>query len=695
MKVGLVGAGHIAAVHVLAIRAHPGAEIVGVADAFEEYAKLFAQEHEIPEGYGSVGEMIAKAKPDVVHILTPPGTHRSVALECLEAGCHVLIEKPMTVDPQDAQDLIEAANRHGKLISVNHNCRFEPTVARARKMIDEGRIGDVVTVEVDFGFNINRYPAILQEGATDSHWCYKLNGGPLQDQMPHPLSMVLEYLGEIRDVKFVSCNRGKVPTPWDDEIRVSIVGQNAHAELYCSFSHRPDAMVFTARGTGGTVIADMHSMVCAIDRDSPLPRGLVRLGSGFTRSWQQCKGAIANIFRVLTGRMDKTNGVSGVVCGFYEAIEAGNAPAVTMDEGKRVVDLIKQIWPEPLRQPRPVEDPPVVARGNPTVLVTGATGFVGIHLVKGLLERGESVRALARPSSYGLGQLKRLGVEVMYGDLSNPQAVDQAMQGIETVYHVGGAMAGGWTTHQAATIDGTRNVLNSARKSKCRRVVYYSSLAVYNVLAYEKDGVIDEQSELQKQPERFGPYAWGKIAAEQLINQAQVDGLSTTIIRPGIIIGPEGCLFFPHLGFVFQDRVFLTISGGRLQLPLVYIDNLVEGTIAAANSESADGKIYNIIDDGNIRVCDYVERFNRRTGIGAKVISLPFLVPWGAALAYEIVSGIGLLKKGATSRIQMRWKHKRVKFSNEAAKRDFGYKTNVPIEEGMDRTFDWYISQRK
>lgn len=695
MKVGLVGAGHIAAVHVLAVRNHPGAEIVGVADTFEGYAKLFAAEHEIPEGYGSVSEMIVGSQPDVVHVLTPPGTHRSIALECLEAGCHVLIEKPMTVDLEAAQALIDAANRHGRMISINHNCRFEPTVARARRAVRDGLVGEVVTVEVDYGFNVNRYPAIFQEGATESHWCYELNGGPLQDQMPHPLSMVLEYLDEIQQVSPVSCNRGKVPPPWDDEIRVSIAGRNVHAEIYCSFSHRPDAMVFTVRGTRGTVVADMHSMVCTIDRDSPLPRGLVRLGSGFKRGWQQLSGATGNVFRVITGRMDQTNGVSGVVCGFYRAIEAGDTPPVTMEEGKQVVDLIGRIWPEPRRQPRPAADRPVVTRSKPTVLVTGATGFVGTHLVEALTGRGEGVRAFARPSSSGLGLLKRSGAEIAQGDLADSEAVRRAMEGIDTVYHVGGAMDGGWPTHRAATVEGTRNVLNAAREDGCRRVAYYSSLVVYDVLAYDNDAVLDEQSRLQSQPERFGPYPRGKIAAERLVREAQAGGVSTTIIRPGIIIGPRGRIFFPHLGFVFQDRLFLTLGGGRLQLPLIYIDNLVEGTIDAANSDATNGKVYNLVDDGEVRASDYVDRFNERTGLGATIVDLPFAVPWCAALAYEVVSGVGLLQKGATSRIQMRWKHKRVKFSNSAAKRDFGFRSKVPIDEGMDRTFDWYMTQRK
>ena len=696
MKVGLVGAGNIAAVHVMAVKAYKGAGIVGIADRFGDYARTFAKEHGIPAAFESVAEMIEKAKPDVVHVLTPPATHRAVAVECLNLGCHTLVEKPLAVTPQEAQELIDAAERNKVTLTVGHNYRFDTTIAKARKLIDAGEIGEPVTVEVDYSFNVNRYPAMTQEGAEKSHWIFKLNGGPLEDQMPHPLSMAIGYLGEVREVKTISQNRGKVPKPWDDEIRVSLNGEKAHAEIYISFSNRPDAMIFTVRGTQGTVVADVYGMITTIDRDSILPRAAARGMTGFRRGWQNMSGALANVAGVLTGGMDKTNGVRDLVAGFYDAIQQQTPPPVTMHEGKQVIDLMHRIWPEPVG-PRQETPAPRKSRSasQPTVLVTGASGFVGSHLVKRLVEDGETVRAFVRPSSHGLGYMQSLDCELAQGDLSNPEHVRRAMEGIETIYHIGGAMGGGWDVHRASTVQGTQNVLDAAKETKPRRIVYYSSLVVYQVLGYREGKEIDENHPHVKHPEHFGPYTMGKVEAERRVAAAQSEGVPTTVIRPGMVIGARGRVFFPHMGFALRDKLFIIPGSGNVVLPLVYIDNLVEGTIQAARSEAALGRVYNLVDDGRVTVLHYINRFIEQTQLQSRYVRVPFLLPYCAAGCYEMLAALGLLKKGVTSRRQMKWKHKSVIFPNDRAKRDFGWKVTVPLDEALSRTFDWYARTLK
>ena len=115
----------------------------------------------------------------------------------------------------------------------------------------------------------------------------------------------------------------------------------------------------------------------------------------------------------------------------------------------------------------------------------------------------------------------------------------------------------------------------------------------------------------------------------------------------------------------------------------------------AAHSDAAQGKVYNLVDDGNVIVADYIRRFIQQTKLGSKCFRLPFFSIYSGALAYEVISAFGLLKKGVTSRRQMRWKYSHVIFSAEAAKRDFAWRSAVPVEEAMTRTFDWYLRARR
>ena len=691
MKVGFIGCGGIARVHLRAVRAS-NAQLVGVADVFENYARRFAAEEcgGNVDVYPSARELIRHARPDVVHVLTPPATHFKAVLDCLEAGCHVLVEKPMATTPAESRALMEAAERSDKLLSIDHNYRFEPVIRQARKIFDTGTIGRLVSVEVDYGYDVNRCPAMLRAGSEKSHWLYKLNGGPLEDHMAHPLSFVYEYLDSIKGVTTCARNRGVLPAPWDDEIRVILDAEPAQAEIYISFGIKPDAVSLTLRGTDGTIVADVYSMTVVVDAKSILPRAATRALSAYRRAAQHLQGGIVNVCSTVFGRLDKTGGISVVVGGFYEAIRNQTVPPVTMQEGHAVVELMHRIWPNPIG--------PVVSNDRtfvvgpdrtPHVLVTGASGFIGSHLVERLSKRGEMVRALVRPSSLGVGFLESLGCQIVYGDLSDANQVREAMKGIEIVYHVGAAMDGGWEVHRTSTVQGTQNILDAGKETKPKRIVYFSSLVVYDLLGYRNGAVVTEDHPQLRRPDLFGPYARGKVEAEKLVVRAQQEGVSTTIVRPGIVIGPRGRVFFPHMGFRLGDKVFLIPGRGDAVLSLVYIDSLVDGAIMAAHSDAAQGKVYNLVDDGNVIVADYIRRFIQQTKLGSKCFRLPFFIIYSGALAYEVISAFGLLKKGVTSRRQMRWKYSHVIFSAEAAKRDFAWRSAVPVEEAMTRTFDW------
>lgn len=704
MKVGIIGCGHIAAVHLQAIRAYEGAEIVGIVDSFQDYARMFAAQHGIGNVYESAADLIEQGKPDVVHVLTPPATHCGVTVECLDRGCHVLVEKPMAINTTEADMMIEAANRNKLLLSVDHNCRFDPVIQLATDFLADGRLGELVCVEVDFGFDITRSPDLLREGAENHHWIYQLNGGPLQDQMPHPLSFIVGHMRAVKNIQVLSRCGGVLPTSWSDEIRVMIDGEPVHAEVYISFRVKPDAMVLVLRGTEGTAVADLRSMVVGVETNSALPRAISRGMSGFHRGVQFIKGGFGNIYKVATGKIDKTGGVSKVVSGFYEAIKNNTEPPVTMDEGKQVVELIQKIWPAPILEPShreatlAAQTPSVSIRTKrrPTILVTGASGFIGSHLVKKLVSQSIPVRVLVRPSSGGLGFLNKMDVEIVNGDLSNPASVCKAVEGIETVYHVGAAMSGDWEVHRQSTVEGTQNIIDAVQKIDLKHLVYLSSMIVYDLLSAPNGTIIDESWPTEKKPQKMGSYSKAKLKAEQIMMEAHSrSGLPISVIRPGIVIGPPGRVFFPHMGYVLKDKMFIVLGSGLNVLPLVYIDNLINALELCAAQNNAFGKVYNIVDDGSITVMEYLNRFIEVTRLPSKIVKVPFALPYFASGMYEVAASLGVVKKGVTSIRQLKWKHKSLHFSNEAAKKDFDWRCEIPMDEALTRTFQWYAKSTR
>jgi predicted dehydrogenase len=117
MRVGIVGAGLNSDYHINFSKAYKGAQIVGIADSDLSKAQDSAKKHGIPGVYGSVAALLRDAKPDVVHVVTPPRTHYDVVREVIEAKCHVLVEKPLALNWEEAKDLYEIAERQGVNLS--------------------------------------------------------------------------------------------------------------------------------------------------------------------------------------------------------------------------------------------------------------------------------------------------------------------------------------------------------------------------------------------------------------------------------------------------------------------------------------------------------------------------------------------------------------------------------------------------
>jgi nucleoside-diphosphate-sugar epimerase len=304
------------------------------------------------------------------------------------------------------------------------------------------------------------------------------------------------------------------------------------------------------------------------------------------------------------------------------------------------------------------------------------------------------VRALVRPNSQNLGRLAGAEVEVMEGDLADPEVPLAAAAGVHTVYHAGSPMGGDWDEFRSAAVEGTDRLLKASLAAGVERFVQFSSLNVYDLLRAGKDRTIDEDWPLQGAGRGLNPYAWAKIECERMALAACRDhGLGASVVRPGMVIGPRGRVFFPHLGYNFQERTFLLIGGGRIPLALTYVENTVEGVILAGTRPQAVGRAYNLVDDGEVTAKEYVERFLEISRTPATVVNLPYPLVYGLTMLYEAVAGLGLVKAGATSRDQLRWKQALVRFDNARAKSELGWEPRVPLDQGLDETFRWYAER--
>ena len=151
VRVGIIGCGKISQVrHIPEYEANPDARIVGLFDMNEQRARELAAEHGC-RAYATLDELLADPEIDAVSVCTSNATHAETTVKALEAGKHVLCEKPMAVTLDECEQMVVCAREHGRKLMIGQNQRLAKAHVRAKELLDAGRIGDVITFRTTFG----------------------------------------------------------------------------------------------------------------------------------------------------------------------------------------------------------------------------------------------------------------------------------------------------------------------------------------------------------------------------------------------------------------------------------------------------------------------------------------------------------------------------------------------------------------
>jgi nucleoside-diphosphate-sugar epimerase len=242
-------------------------------------------------------------------------------------------------------------------------------------------------------------------------------------------------------------------------------------------------------------------------------------------------------------------------------------------------------------------------------LVTGGTGLLGSHIAEQLVARGETVRALVRPGSR-TEFLQSLGVELVEGDLTDPESCDKAMQGVEVVYHAAAKVGdwGRWEEFQRGCLDATHHLAEAAIRRKVRRFVHISSTSAYG---HPRDGSppVDESAPMGQGIWRLWDYyTLSKVLCEKdLWNLVADRGLNLTVIRPSWLYGERDRTTVARLYRKLRAGKVPLIGKGDNPISAIYAGDVAGAAILAADSARAAGQAYNITDQGPITQHDYFQ----------------------------------------------------------------------------------------
>jgi predicted dehydrogenase len=195
VKTCIVGCGKIADAHAAAISSIPNCEIVGVCDNEELMARQLFERFKVGKYFQDIHQMLDVTRPDVVHITTPPQSHFEISRICLDAGCHVYVEKPFTVNFDEADRLIRLANDKGLKMTVGTDEQFSHVAIAMRSLIQDGYLGGPpVHMEAYYGYDLGdeRYARAFLKNNT--HWLRSLPGQLMHNNISHGLAKITEFL---------------------------------------------------------------------------------------------------------------------------------------------------------------------------------------------------------------------------------------------------------------------------------------------------------------------------------------------------------------------------------------------------------------------------------------------------------------------------------------------------------------------
>lgn len=525
LRVGLIGCGKMGLHHLRAIAASGRADVVGVADPMASLDDLRPLLGDSALVVGSAAELLDRARPDVVHIVTPPATHADLAARAIAAGCHVYVEKPFTPTRDEAASILRQAAERDVKVCAGHQVLFEAPSLAAREAI--GQIGRLVHIESYFSFKMVRRTITPVE--------------QLLDILPHAVYPVVDQLRLGTGIADAPIDVVGLSLDATGEVYALLRLGPATAVLLVTLNGRPVEQFQSIVGTNGSLRADY------------IGGHLVRLvgpGTGpgvlltpYRRALQAMTGTTRGVARLIRG--GSYPGLRTLIRRFYDSIcdqtpvplspqsildtvgiceRVSSALTAVERTHEATARVALQAAVDALPPPRP---------GAPAVLVTGGTGLLGRRVLEVLRAAGFPVRSVGRrlpPFSRRVP-----GVDYAVADLARP--LDPGlMQGVGFVAHCAAETAGGQEEHRRNSVAATEHVIEAAARAGVKGVVHVSSLAVLKT-SREVGHPLDEAAPVDAGNLNRGPYVWGKAESEILAQRlAARHGLPLRVIRPGPLV---------------------------------------------------------------------------------------------------------------------------------------------------------------
>ena len=680
-RICLVGAGSIARIHAEVLCRIPEVTVVAVADPRFRAAEALARLLPGARPVGSGEEALADGGFDAAHVLTPPDTHAAIAMPLLEAGCDVLLEKPMAASRQQCERLADAAAASGAVLGINQNFLFHPAFLALRRAVANGWRGPLRFVDCVYSVPL-RQLAAGQLG----HWMFAAPANILLEQAVHPLSQIAALLGEIEtvdalpDAPRVLWEGRRFQAGWTIGLR----GPRLSATLRFAVGENFPLWHLTAVCNDGAIVADILGNRVHMLRRTRFADPIDGVAAPALSAAEMVAAGIANAGRYGASLLGLAKRNDPFFCSMQSSIAAFHAASARFEAnatfGTRLVGLCEKIAARLPAEHNCTAPPqaPAALSGRPDVAVLGGTGFIGRATVARLVQEGLSLAVMARGTE-GLPPLF-FGprIRLLRGDIADAGAVAQAVAGAGAVVNL--AHGGGGTAYaaiRAAMVGGAEVVARACLAAGRARLLHVGSIAAL----YLGPGVrpVTGATPLDPKAAQRGDYARAKAECElMLLGLHAQEGLPLVILRPGLVVGPGTSPIHSGLGFFNADQHVIGWNRGCNPLPFVLADDIAAAILGALLADQAVGRCYNLVGDVRPTAREYLAWLAEATGR-----PLRFHPKFPAVLLAEeavkwLLKRAGGRRSAPPSRRDLLSRGLRAPFDCSDAKRDLGW---VPVAD--------------
>lgn len=627
-KVALLGAGYIAEWHAKAILRTTELCLHAVCDKSLTRANETAQLFRIPRVFGTIDELAQDSEIDSVHILLPPDLHAATAMQMLQAGKNVFVEKPMCLNVVDCRKLSDLATEKNLRLGVGHNFLFHPAYEKLRRDFRDGNLGWVDHIVVTWHKELPQ----LRHGPFGI-WMLREPGNVLLEIGSHVFSYLIDLIGSpteitVRPSNFVTLPLGvRIP----QQCRIYCEASGKIADVSLSLVPGFSEHTVHVRGSLGSATADLDNNTYVLRTHTASPDDFDRYNRIRNESKALSSQAKAGLYNYLLSKFIKSvpgntygHSIELAIRAFY-----GDQPdeRISGTFGEKVISLCNRAIEHselPVSSFHLLSPKTEVAVARPTVLVLGATGFIGQELCRKLLADGHSVRVLVRDPYKLPLDLRSARLEVVQGSLENEADLGKAMHEIHYVYHLAKAAVKRWADYQKHDVEVTVRIAEACLKADVKLLIYTGTIDSY--YAGRSAGVIREDTPLDPNISSRNLYARAKALSEAKLSTLHNERkLPVVIVRPGIVIGRGGSPFHWGVGMWHFSSLCQVWGHGDNKLPLVLVEDVASGLASIVGRQDLAGQSLNLIGEPCLSAREYLDALESYAGIK---LNREYVRPW-------------------------------------------------------------------